>query len=101
MDKKLVETFYGEHIGKSFWEKLRAFSMSGPMIALLLEGENAVEVVRKINGPTNPAEAPEGTIRGDYGTGVKEPTNAVHGSATAKDALREINLLFPVDFTGD
>lgn len=94
MNEALFEDFYGEHRGKPFYEKLKNFSLSGPMMALIITGEGAVQKVRKINGPTNAAEAPKGTIRGDYGTGVNEPTNAVHSSASSEEAMGEISLIF-------
>jgi nucleoside-diphosphate kinase len=94
MSRILTENLYREHIGKHYWPELLAFCLSGRMMALLLEGPHAVSLVRETNGPTYPAKAPKGTIRGDFGTDKGWPDNAVHGSASVEEAKREIALIF-------
>ncbi len=91
--RELAEEHYGEHKGKGFFEDLIAFITSGPVLAMVLSGENAIAVVRKLNGATNPVEAEPGTIRGDYALTIDE--NIVHASDAAETALREIKLWFP------
>ena len=88
----LLETHYSAHIDKPFYKNLLAFMKSGPMIVLVLEGPDAVEVVRKINGATNYLDAECGSIRGLYALSVTE--NCVHGSDSEENALREINIWF-------
>ncbi len=83
---------YEEHIGKSFFDPLIAFITKGPLCALILEGENAIEKIREINGSTNPEVAEEGTIRKLYATNNRE--NCVHASDSPKSAEREIKLWF-------
>ena len=87
-----AESFYSEHKGKPFFNALVAFMTSGPLVALTLEGEEAINTNRKIMGATNPAEALEGTIRAKYGDGMTE--NAVHGSDGLESASREIKFFF-------
>ena len=87
-----AESFYDEHNGKPFFDELVAFMTSGPLIVMVLEGEDAINTNRKIMGATNPAEALEGTIRAKYGDGMTE--NAVHGSDGLESASREINFFF-------
>jgi len=84
--------FYAEHYGKSFYEPLVDFMSSGPIIVAILEKENAVEEFRKLIGPTDPEQAPEGTIRRLFGKSVRE--NAVHGSDSDASAERESNFFF-------
>ncbi len=91
--RDLAEEHYGEHKGKGFFEDLIAFITSGPVLAMVLCGKNAIAVVRKLNGATNPVEAEPGTIRGDYALTIDE--NIVHASDAAETALREIKLWFP------
>lgn len=88
----LLEAHYSSHIGKPFYSSLLAFMKSGPMIALVIEGPDAVEVVRKINGATNHIEAEYGTIRGLYALSVTE--NCVHGSDSEENARKEIAIWF-------
>lgn len=90
---EVLRTHYAEHEGQSFYGPLLEFMQSGPVIAIALEGENAVEVVREIHGATNPAKARPCTMRYLYGTNVQQ--NAVHGSASLADAKRELALWFP------
>lgn len=94
-DPELLEAHYQEHKGKDFYETLLKFMSSAEVMVMLLKGENAVNVVREINGATNPANARPCTIRYLFGANVTQ--NAVHGSASIEDALREIALWFPND----
>jgi nucleoside-diphosphate kinase len=85
---------YAEHAGKPFYGDLIGFITGGPAAALVVEGpEDAWRIVRTMMGPTNPAEAPPGTIRGDFGTVLTE--NLVHGSDGPESAEREIGIFFP------
>jgi len=92
IDEELANRHYKEHIGKPFFNDLVKFITSGPVIAMVWEGEQAVEVVRKIMGKTNPIEALPGTIRGDYG--LFTGNNLIHGSDSLENAKREISLFF-------
>ena len=92
LSKNIASKHYEEHTGKPFFEDLVSYICSGPIIALVLEGPNAVEKTRNIIGKTNPLESPGGTIRGDLGLEVSR--NLIHGSANIGDANREINLFF-------
>ncbi len=87
-----AELHYGEHEGKKFYDSLITYITSGPVLAMVLEGDNAVSVCRTLVGKTNPQEAAPGTIRGDYCmvTGV----NMIHGSDSAESAEREISIFF-------
>jgi nucleoside-diphosphate kinase len=89
----LVRTHYAEHEGKPFYGPLVEFLTSGPVMAMVVEGEGAIAVVRNVVGPTNPATAPPGTIRGDFGLQVSR--NVVHASDSPTSAEREIDLWFP------
>ncbi len=95
IDKELAERHYGEHKGKSFFDDLVNFITSGPVIAMIWEGKQAVQVVRKIMGSTDPQEAMPGTIRGDYG--LFTGNNIIHGSDSPESAQREISLFFSED----
>ncbi|MCP4640407.1 MAG: nucleoside-diphosphate kinase [bacterium] len=88
----LAARHYEEHVGKPFYDGLVAFITSGPSIQMVWEGENAVAVVRKLNGATNPQDADFGTIRGDLGLVVRN--NVVHASDKPETADREIGLYF-------
>lgn len=90
-DKALLREHYIEHQGKDFLGPLVEF-MHDHLIALVLEGENAIEIVRLVNGATNPKDALPGSIRGDFCSSTKE--NLVHGSDALESALREISLWF-------
>lgn len=92
MDEKLASQHYVEHIGRPYYEDLVGFMTSGPIIAMVLAGENAIAEVRRINGKTNPAEADEGTIRKLYAESGSR--NAVHASDSPESAAREIALYF-------
>ena len=93
VDRDLAENHYAEHAGKPFFGDLVDFITSGPLIALVLEGHEAVTAARQVIGATNPLEAAPGSIRGEFGLEVQ--TNLVHGSDSAESATREIGLFFP------
>lgn len=90
--RETAETHYGEHQGKPFFEGLVAFITSGPVVAMVLEGENAISEWRKMMGATNPKDAVPGTIRGDLATILDE--NVAHGSDAPETAEREIGIFF-------
>ena len=90
--KQLAETYYAEHKSKPFFDGLVRHVTSGPVAALVLEGDGAVAVVRKMMGTTNAADAEPGTIRGDYGLHIGR--NLIHGSDSHRSAKREIALFF-------
>ena len=92
MDETLARRHYAEHEGKPFYEGLISFITSCPIIAAVFEGTNAVEVVRKTMGTTNPAAAEPGTIRGDLA--LETGRNLIHGSDSLESAQREIALFF-------
>jgi nucleoside-diphosphate kinase len=92
LSKEQAGHFYEMHIGKPFYEELTDFMSSGPIIAAILEKENAVEDFRKYIGATDPAKAEEGTIRKLYGKSLSE--NAVHGSDSDESAARESGFFF-------
>ncbi len=92
ISRALAEKHYGEHAGKPFYEGLVAFITSGPVVAMVVEGENAIAEWRKMMGATNPKDATPGTIRGDFATTIDE--NVVHGSDAPATAEREISIFF-------
>jgi nucleoside-diphosphate kinase len=92
IDDDLAARHYAEHVEKRFYPDLRAFITSGPVVAMKWSGEAAVSVCRSLMGPTNPAEAPPGTIRGDYGLEIT--MNLVHGSDSTESAARELGIYF-------
>ncbi|MDP6596256.1 MAG: nucleoside-diphosphate kinase [Candidatus Poribacteria bacterium] len=83
---------YAPHQGKPFYQSLVDFMTSGPLVAVCLEGQNTIEIVRLINGATNPAESQPGTIRGDFSNHLTE--NVVHASDSVENATRELQILF-------
>jgi len=91
--KELAEEHYAEHKGKPFYERLVNFITRGEVCAMVIEGENVIEAVRKINGATDPLNAEPGTIRGRYALSKSE--NAVHASDSIQSAEREIKIWFP------
>jgi nucleoside-diphosphate kinase len=97
VDAALADQHYAEHVAKDFYPPLRDFVTSGPLVAAVLEGDEAVEVVRAINGATDGRKAAPGTIRGDlgrdWGTAVQQ--NLVHGPDAPESAAREIGIWFP------
>jgi nucleoside-diphosphate kinase len=92
VDRDLAERHYAEHAEKPFFGELVEFITSGPVVVARLEGEGAIGVWRTMMGPTDPATAPPGTIRGDYGLIITE--NLVHGSDSPDSAERELKLFF-------
>jgi nucleoside-diphosphate kinase len=92
IDEELAGRHYAEHVEKPFFGELVAFVTSGPVLAMEWSGESAVSVARTVMGPTNPAEAPPGSIRGDYGLIITE--NIVHGSDSLASAERELDIFF-------
>ena len=93
IERELAERHYAEHEGKPFYEELVSFITSGPLVAMVLEGEQAVVAARQVIGATNPLEAAPGSIRGDYAIEVGQ--NMVHGSDSPESAAREVALFFP------
>ena len=93
VDGDLADRHYAEHVERDFYPPLREFVTSGPLVALVLEGDQAIEVVRALNGATDGRKAAPGTIRGDLALSNRE--NLVHGSDGADSAAREIALWFP------
>lgn len=91
--EELAKKHYAEHEGKGFFKDLIAFITSGPVLAMVIKGENAVAAVRQINGATDPLKAVPGSIRGDFATSIDE--NVVHASDAPETAEREIGLWFP------
>lgn len=92
LTREQAEQFYSIHKGKAFFDDLVAFMVSEPIIAQVLEGENAVARNRELMGATNPANADEGTIRRDFAESVE--ANSVHGSDSTENAVREILFFF-------
>jgi nucleoside-diphosphate kinase len=93
IDNALADEHYADHVEKDFYPPLREFVTSGPLVALVLEGDEAVEVVRGINGATDGRKAAPGTIRGDLSLSNRE--NLVHGSDSLESSAREIKIWFP------
>jgi nucleoside-diphosphate kinase len=93
MSSELAERHYAEHEGKPFYGELVTFITSGPLVAMVLEGERAVEAARQVIGATDPLAAAPGSIRGDYAIEVSQ--NMVHGSDSGESAAREVALFFP------
>ena len=92
MDRDLAERHYAEHEGKPFFGELVSFITSGPLVAMVLEGDQAVAAARQVIGATNPLEAAPGSIRGDYAIEVGQ--NMVHGSDSPESSAREVALFF-------
>lgn len=95
MDEPLAKKHYGIHEGKPFFNDLVAYIISAPIIAMVLEGTDAVELSRNTMGATKPVEAAMGTIRGDFGMEIGR--NLVHGSDSPENAKKEIDLFFSAD----
>jgi len=95
MDKKLAQRHYAIHKGKAFFDDLVNFITSSPLIAIVFQGKNAVEVIRQMMGETDPAKAQSGTIRGDFGIDIGH--NLVHGSDSLENASKEIDLFFSAE----
>ncbi|MCW2756950.1 MAG: nucleoside diphosphate kinase [Nocardioidaceae bacterium] len=93
IDAAMADAHYHEHVDRDFYPPLRDFVTSGPLVALVLEGDEAVTVVRALNGATDGRKAEPGTIRGDWSLSNRE--NLVHGSDSEESAEREIGIWFP------
>jgi nucleoside-diphosphate kinase len=92
VSRELAEEHYAEHREKPFFEELVEFITTTPVVAMRVEGEGAIQVMRRLMGATNPAEAAPGTIRGDLALSL--PDNLVHGSDSPESAERELKLFF-------
>ena len=92
MSREMAEKHYAEHVGKPFFQSLVEFITSGPIIAMVVEGENSIRAVRAMMGATNPLEAAPGTIRGDLALVMSQ--NVIHGSDGPESAEREIETFF-------
>ena len=92
IDPATAQEHYGEHRERPFFDELVAFITGGPVVIARVSGEQAIAVWRTLMGPTNPVEAPPGSIRGDFATLIGE--NIVHGSDSAESAARELKLFF-------
>lgn len=93
VERSVAEQHYAEHASKPFFESLLEFITSGPVVALVVEGDNAIAAFRQLAGATNPVQSATGSIRGDYAVEVQY--NIVHGSDSTESAKREIDLWFP------
>jgi nucleoside-diphosphate kinase len=93
MTDELADQLYAEHVERPFYPPLRLFVTSGPSVAMVVEGDEAIDVVRTLNGATDGRKAAPGTIRGDFALSNRE--NLVHGSDSLESAKREIGLWFP------
>jgi nucleoside-diphosphate kinase len=93
IDAETADRHYAEHVAKDWYPPLRAFITSGPLVAMVLEGDQAVAVVRGLNGATDGRAAAAGTIRGDLSLSNRE--NLVHASDSVESAAREISIFFP------
>ena len=93
LDEAKAKQHYAEHEGKPFFGELVEFIISGPLVAMVLEGHEAVKAARQVIGATNPLEATTGSIRGDFAIAVGQ--NMVHGSDSPESAARELGLFFP------
>ena len=93
IDGELADRHYAEHVERDFYPPLREFITSGPLVAMVLEGDQAIAVVRGLNGATDGRAAAAGTIRGDLSLSNRE--NLVHASDSAESAAREIAIFFP------
>ncbi|MFI5693551.1 nucleoside-diphosphate kinase [Kribbella sp. NPDC051586] len=93
IDGEMADQHYAEHVEKAFYPPLRDFVTSGPLVAMVLEGDEAIEVIRALNGATDGRKAAPGTIRGDLSLSNRE--NLVHGSDSEESAGREIKIWFP------
>lgn len=92
IDETLAKKHYAEHVERPFFADLLSFITSGPVVAMVVEGADAVAGMRQLMGATNPIDAAPGSIRGDYATTIGE--NIVHGSDSPESAEREVNLFF-------
>lgn len=92
VDEQTAGRLYAEHVHKQFFSSLVDFIMSGPVVAMIIEGKNVVSVVRGMVGATDPPKARKGTIRGDFASSITQ--NTVHASDSLKSAKREISIFF-------
>ncbi|HID60281.1 MAG TPA: nucleoside-diphosphate kinase [Hadesarchaea archaeon] len=92
MDRQTAEKFYAVHRGKEFFGRAVEHVLSGEVVAMLVEGDNAIAQMRELIGTTDPAKAAKGTIRGDFGTGITE--NVIHASDSAESAGHELEIFF-------
>ncbi len=93
VDAELADRHYAEHVERDFYPPLRTFITSGPLVAMIVEGDSAIDVVRALNGATDARKAAPGTIRGDLALSNRE--NLVHASDSPESAEREIGIFFP------
>ncbi|NJP66368.1 nucleoside-diphosphate kinase [Streptomyces spiramenti] len=93
LDRDTLADHYAEHEGRPFYAPLMDFMVSGPSVAMIVEGERVIEGVRALSGPTDPIAAAPGSIRGDFGTIVRE--NLIHASDSEASAEREMKIFFP------
>ncbi|HLK16814.1 MAG TPA: nucleoside-diphosphate kinase [Fimbriimonadaceae bacterium] len=91
--REIVEEHYAEHKGKGFYESVVSYLCSGPIVAMAIQGENAIKAIRTMMGATNPIDATPGTVRGDLALTVED--NLVHSSSDPEAAERELKLWFP------
>ena len=89
---EMAERFYTAHSSKPFFSELISFITSGAVVAAIIEGDNVIDITRKIIGNTNPKEASPGTIRGDFGIGITE--NSIHASDSSESFDKEVNVVF-------
>jgi len=89
---EMAEQFYSVHRSKPFFGELVSFITSGTVVAAIIEGDNVINITREIIGKTNPKEASQGTIRGDFGTGILE--NSIHASDSRESFDKEVNVVF-------
>ena len=97
-ERHVVEEHYGEHRGKPFFDSVVDYLMSGPIVAMAVEGTNAVKAIRIMMGATNPLDAAPGSIRGDFALSIED--NLTHSSADDEAAARELKLWFPEGLAG-
>ena len=93
LTRATAQQHYAEHDGKPFFGELVEFITSGPLVAMVFEGDSAVEAARQVIGATNPLQSAPGSIRGDFATSIG--ANMVHGSDSTESATREIGIFFP------
>ncbi len=93
LTRETAQRHYAEHDGKPFFGELVEFITSGPLVAMVLEGDSAVEAARQLIGATNPLQSAPGSIRGDFATSIG--ANMVHGSDSPESAAREVGIFFP------
>ncbi|MGP3978425.1 nucleoside-diphosphate kinase [Streptomyces sp. 8N114] len=93
LDRATLEQHYAEHEGRPFYEPLVEFMAAGPSVVMVVEGERVIEGIRALAGPTDPIAAAPGSVRGDFGTIVRE--NLIHASDSEESAEREMKIFFP------